>query len=354
MMEANPLTIDASVYYHFASKDPSRWLAIQYQRVSHPTCGEGTITQILPHQTSQLPPTLWVRFDHPGDSPLRGVTPPKRFPLTALKDKEITHVTLPPDLADAARAFEQQLHREKAEEARKRKLEEQQAARQRAAEERRRLERREETRQDFQRLKEKYQIRGYSKESPDSWLYLYKILIELDEENSLSDADREWLESRELFQPIALYDEQNGELASAGSNWRKAGNPQRALEITADAKHHQNPANLTMRGGAHRDLEQLDDAETAARKAMNLDPQSYYPYNLLGAIYYQRGLPEEGERYFDQARELGSPQREKDKAIRSAVEKAEPAKAVAAAEYLLRKDPVRYEWARDYLRPSSL
>src|SRR4051794_3293962 len=63
---------------------------------------------------------------------------------------------------------------------------------------------------------------------------------------------------------------------------------------------------------------QLADAETAAREAMDLDPQSYYPYNLLGAIHYQRGLPEAGERYFDRARELGSSPHEEDEGIQSA------------------------------------
>jgi Flp pilus assembly protein TadD len=216
------------------------------------------------------------------------------------------------------------------------------------------MEQRDEERQAFRRRKEKYQISGYSDESPAS--PLNKILSELDEQNSLSHADRKWLEKWELLQPIALHYEKEGKLASAGSYWRQAGNPQRALEITADAKHHQNPAILTMRGGAYRDLEQLDDAETAAREAIDLDPQRHHPYNLLGAIYCQRGLPEKGECYFERARELGSRPHEEDEAIRSAVEKAGPAEKVVTAEYFLRKDPVRYEWARDYLylRPSSL
>ena len=109
-----------------------------------------------------------------------------------------------------------------------------------------------------------------------------------------------------------------------------------------------------MRGGAYRDLGQLADAETAAREAMDLDPQSFYPYNLLGAIYYQRGLPEAGERYFDRARELGSSPHEEDEGIQSAIEKAGEAERVIVAEYLLRKDSTRYEWARYYLCPSHL
>lgn len=85
-----------------------------------------------------------------------------------------------------------------------------------------------------------------------------------------------------------------------------------------------------------------------------MDPQSYYPYNLLGAVYYQQGLPEKGERYFDRARELGSSLNEEDEVIQSAIEKAGQAERAIVAEYLLRKDPTRYEWARYYLQPSSL
>jgi tetratricopeptide (TPR) repeat protein len=170
-------------------------------------------------------------------------------------------------------------------------------------------ERKAEARPTFQWLKEKYQISWYSEEFPLS--QLHKILIDLDDEkNSLSDADKEWLEMRKLFQPIAIDYEKKGHLASAGSYWRKARMPGRALHITADAKHLRNAAILTMRGGAYRDLGQLADAETAARKAMDLNPWSYYPYNLLGAIYYQRSLPKWGKRFFDRARELGSPQHE--------------------------------------------
>ena len=355
-MEANPLTIDASVYYHFAGKDLSRWLAIKRQRVSHSTLGEGTILKIIPRQNSQRPPTLWVLFDQPSDSPRRGWTKGRGFSLilisaTALGDNQITRLTLPPDLVDAVRAFEQ-LQREKAEEARKREQEEQQAARQRAAEEARQRELEAEARQTFQWLKEKYQISWYSEESPIS--QLYKILIELDEKNSLSRADGKWLVRHKLFQPIAIHYEKKGSLASAGKYWRKAGMPGRALHLTADAKHLRNAVILTMRGGAYRDLGQLADAETAAREATALDPQSYYPYNLLGAIYYQRGFPEAGEQYFDRARELGSSPHEEDEGIQSAIKKAGQAEQATIAEYLLRKDSTRYEWARYYLRPSSL
>ena len=51
-------------------------------------------------------------------------------------------------------------------------------------------EREAEARQTFQWLKEKYQISWYSEKSLIS--QLYKILIKLDENNSLSRADGKW------------------------------------------------------------------------------------------------------------------------------------------------------------------
>ena len=73
-----------AVYYYFAGNDLSRWRAIEGQRISHCTCGEGTILKITPSQNLQRPPTLWVRFDQPGESPRWGWTNRREFSLTAL------------------------------------------------------------------------------------------------------------------------------------------------------------------------------------------------------------------------------------------------------------------------------
>ena len=150
-MEANPTTIDASVYYHFAGDNLSRWLAIKGQRVSHCTFGEGTILKTIPSRNSKSLPTLWVRFDQPVESAGRGRTNTIPFSLIALRDKKIISLTLPHDLLDAVTAFEQ-LKRAEEEQARNREQEEQETARRRAEEERRQREQEAEARQTFQRL----------------------------------------------------------------------------------------------------------------------------------------------------------------------------------------------------------
>jgi Flp pilus assembly protein TadD len=107
-----------------------------------------------------------------------------------------------------------------------------------------------------------------------------------------------------------------------------------------------------MRGGAFRDISDFEHAKECALSALQLAPKDYHPYNLLGAIYYQQGLPEEGNKYFKKANELGSKPYEEDTNIKSALKKAESQAKNYIAKYLLAKDPVRYEyeWERFYLK----
>ena len=45
----------------------------------------------------------------------------------------------------------------------------------------------------------------------------------------------------------------------------------------------------------------MDEAERCGQTAIKLAPKDFYPYNLLGAVYFQRGDPEEGDKYFQVA-----------------------------------------------------
>lgn len=202
--------------------------------------------------------------------------------------------------------------------------------------------------EEFRRIKEKYAVGWYKEVSPIS--RLNQVLMEIDVGRILSEEDVQWLNDERVYQALGFYYEKLGRLASAGSYWRKAQNPQRAIEITQDKRSQSNSPTLTMRGGAFRDLRELDEAEGCGQAAIRLAPEDYHPYNLLGAVCYQRGLPEEGERYFETAKALGSPASERDNSIRSAVEKAGHDEKKRVVEYLLKKDPVRYVWARRYLR----
>ena len=69
-----------------------------------------------------------------------------------------------------------------------------------------------------------------------------------------------------------------------------------------------NAALLTTRGGALRDIGELDKAEDCARQAIKLYQKSYHPYTLLGAICFQTGRYSEGQLWFEEARKFGAPE----------------------------------------------
>jgi cytochrome c-type biogenesis protein CcmH/NrfG len=93
----------------------------------------------------------------------------------------------------------------------------------------------------------------------------------------------------------------------------------------------------------------LEDAEHCANSAIQVDPKNYYPFNLLGAIYFERGNAVQGEVYFLKALELGAPQRSQEEQMKGALKNAGQAERQAVAQYLLKRDPVKYKWAHHYL-----
>jgi tetratricopeptide (TPR) repeat protein len=108
---------------------------------------------------------------------------------------------------------------------------------------------------------------------------------------------------------------------------------------------------LTTRGGAFRDRNALADAEDCARKALAVNPDNTrHAYYLLGAIYYQRGNPEDGDKCFQKA---GISPDERDRQVRDAFARAGRAEKLEVARYLLHKDPEKYEWAEYYLHSDS-
>ena len=129
--------------------------------------------------------------------------------------------------------------------------------------------------------------------------------------------------------------------------------PERAIEISQDFKSNDqklNTAIQTNRGGAFRDLGRLSDALECAEKAIEFSPDSFYAYNLLGAVHYQLGDPEEGDRSFKRAIELGALPRVMEEEIKKSVKAAGKEEREQAAQYLLNKDPKKYGWARHYLK----
>jgi len=144
-------------------------------------------------------------------------------------------------------------------------------------------------------------------------------------------------------------------LASASSNWRKADEPKNALKVTEKVNWKQikesdlKSALLVTRGAAFRDLGQLDEAENCATQAIECQPDSHQPYTLMGAICYDRREYDDGDIWFERAKERGADDTddEIERIVRMVKDKEQRREV---AEYLFRKDPNRYEWAESYLK----
>lgn len=144
-------------------------------------------------------------------------------------------------------------------------------------------------------------------------------------------------------------------LASASSNWRKANESQKALEVTGQVNLSTireldlKSALLVTRGAAFRDLRQLDEAENCATQAKECQPNSHQPYTLLGAICYDLYKYTDGDRWFEMAKERGANDTddEIERIVRMTKDKE---KRREVAEYLFHKDPERYAWANSYIK----
>ncbi len=259
----------------------------------------------------------------------------------------------------------------------------------------------------FAILKKKYDVSEYKDQLPSC--PLYAILQKLKKGERLEEMDVAWLQENEVeeSQPRYSYYSYYGErrsqgnklfngkiriayhkieatfyeqeydrtgnkwnLPNASSHWRKAEKPRRALEVTENLNFNTIKENklksalLTTRGGAFRDLykldelydrdlHKLDDAEKCARKAIEYQPQSHHPYTLMGAICFERGQFVEGERWFDKAIKRGASPRDMDAEIKRVVKNADNNKRRQVVEYLLKKDPKRYAWAKSYLKKAN-
>lgn len=98
---------------------------------------------------------------------------------------------------------------------------------------------------------------------------------------------------------------------------RRADCPQKALhlsyklaESTLDSRTR--AALYTTRGGAQRDLGDMDAAEKSANAARVSFDQSPHPYLLLGAICYQQDRRIEGDKHFQKAYERGATEKDID------------------------------------------
>jgi len=196
------------------------------------------------------------------------------------------------------------------------------------------------------------------------------ILVKLESGDYLDNGDESWLWKNRLAGLIRIFAARAAlecenrfkstgdrwEAAIASKFWRKAGQSARAIAVTNGLAEQTltnsrlKSAILTTRGGAFRDEKNLGEAEACGQQAIQFEHQSFHPYMLLGAVYYQKGEPQKGDDYFATARKLGAKPESQEREIKKAIGKAEVEERRIVAQYLLQKDPVKYHWANRYLQ----
>jgi hypothetical protein len=220
---------------------------------------------------------------------------------------------------------------------------------------------REQTIATFGPLAEKY---GVSREDvlegcEPSFIVL--VLQELEETGKLQDAHVRWLLDNRFYLIVAnyLYAEflNHGDawnLTKAGRYFRQSGYPNAIVERVSDdivyciQDNRARSAVLTNRGGAKRDLSDLEGAKNDGFEAVNVSPQSFHPHNLLGATFYQMGQPTLGDQHFEKAEALGATPKQQEYEIKSALKMSTPEAREAVVMHLLAKDPIKYAWVSQY------
>ena len=150
-----------------------------------------------------------------------------------------------------------------------------------------------------------------------------------------------WEESRDPWDAV-----------NASAHWRKADEPQRALEVTgaALAKAGRSPkprsALLTTRGGAMRDAGRLTEARTRGLEAHELTPADFRPCTLLGAVSMELGDLAAGHEWYAKAEALGAERRAIDQELKALLIRLEPNERNRIRAYLLEQDPERFAWLR--------
>ncbi len=359
---------NARLFAEHAGKDIAVWKMAEGQRVTHTKLGTGTIMEARDDAKSgpgQI--LLLIRFHENAE---------KKFKSETLAEaRYFSDMQLPSSVSgiieqmrarlEAQQRHAQELAKEFLEEKERRekeRIEQQEKERERQDKEREQRERERESAAHYADLKKKYGARNYRPDKPSD--PLYPILLRIDEGHPLDEEEVRRLENYDLHAALAI-DQENEyrrshepwTLIKASSHWRLAKDPERALKATEHLleKHFASgspkfrSAVLTTKGGALRDLNDLDAAERCAREALKHGPASHYPCNLLGAICWQRGKAEEGDEWFRHAQQLGAQPGDQERMQKRALKVAGARESEAVAEYLLKKDPTRYAWAKHYL-----
>jgi len=194
---------------------------------------------------------------------------------------------------------------------------------------------------------------------------LAQILEKVESGDVVDHLDIEWLKSKKQFSLLSqayliIFDNSKKvwDLVMLCKYLRRSKSPDVAIEqsnrINIDRINDVKAASalLTTQGGSYRDLNKLDAAINSAQRAISAHQHTYHPYNLMGALLYQKGMPADGDWYFDRAISLGSPPKTQEDAIRQTIQLAAPDARRAIADYLLSKSPDVYGWVRRFMNDS--
>jgi len=102
----------------------------------------------------------------------------------------------------------------------------------------------------------------------------------------------------------------------------------------------------TTHGGVMRDLKHWDEALRLGEKAHAFRPDDYRPCTLLGAVHMETGNCNLGWEWYDKAIKRGATVDSVDQDLRNIFFRANHAEQKEMSDFLLRIDPIRYEWAR--------
>jgi tetratricopeptide (TPR) repeat protein len=202
---------------------------------------------------------------------------------------------------------------------------------------------------------------------------LFGILDKLQSNRRLSDDDLVWLNAEKLFysrskiftthhriEATHCEDEFKltkgyWNLVNASAHWRKANEPKLAVKLTNNLvvirsikEAKLKAALFTTRGGALRDLDMLADAENCALEAIKIFPNSHNPYTLMGALCYDCGNYDEGDKWFEKAIKRGAKPNDQDAEIRSILNKKSEKERASIIAHLLAKDPIQFSWVKQF------
>ncbi len=139
---------------------------------------------------------------------------------------------------------------------------------------------------------------------------------------------------------------------NASSHYRKCGESDTAdsllktIDVSVLTDKRLKSALFTTHGGVKRDLGEKSEALKLGEQAHLLTPQDFRPCTLLGAVNMEIGHFDLGDSWFEKAIERGYTKNSMDDELRSIFMRAEKSQKEALRNYLLKKDPVRYSWAK--------